>query len=144
MVLGQMLKKLRFVDRMRRFISVARLMKKFCRFVRAEMYRQIMGMSSIGSVNQTKLNLNTRRNHILRAAGSRLAIYGGGNLAFTHLKFDFGGYQYVLYMGHPSGIYVVKDGKLISNRTCNAGAEPINPRAFRGIETVMQIDGVDN
>jgi hypothetical protein len=68
-----------------------------------------------------------------------------GNSRFTHLKFNTGRYHYVLYQGSPSGIYVKKDGKVVSNRNCDPGtAEPINPRAFRGIKTVEPIDGIDN
>lgn len=68
-----------------------------------------------------------------------------GNIMFTHLKFNSGQYHYVLYQGFPSGIYVKKDGKLISNRTCEPEAyQPISPRALRGIKTVAPIDGIDN
>lgn len=68
-----------------------------------------------------------------------------GNLSFTHLKFDSGRYHYVFYQGDPSGIYIKKSGKLISNRTCDPGTyQPISPRAFRGIKTVAPIDGIDN
>jgi hypothetical protein len=45
----------------------------------------------------------------------------GGNLSFTHLKFDSGKYHYVLYQGDPSGIYIKRGGKVISNRTCDPG-----------------------
>ncbi len=68
-----------------------------------------------------------------------------GNITFTHLKFNFGKYNYVLYQGSPSGIYIKRNGKLISNRTCDPGDyQPISPRALRGIKTVAPIDGIDN
>ncbi|MGF6916696.1 hypothetical protein [Paraburkholderia sp. 40] len=68
-----------------------------------------------------------------------------GNLSFTHLKFSSGRYHYVLYQGFPSGIYVKKDGKIISNHICDVGVyQPISPRAFRGIKTAEPIDGIDN
>lgn len=68
-----------------------------------------------------------------------------GNSRFTHFKFNSGRYNYVLYQGSPSGIYVKKDGKVVSNRSCDPGTDgPINPRAFRGIKTVEPIDGIDN
>jgi hypothetical protein len=51
----------------------------------------------------------------------------------------------VLYQGNPSGIYIKRDGKVISNRTCDPGtSQPFSPRAFRGIKTVTPIDGIDN
>jgi hypothetical protein len=68
-----------------------------------------------------------------------------GNLRFTHLKFSSGSYHYVVYQGSPSGIYVKKKEKVISNRVCDPGTDqPISPRAFRGIKTVAPIDGIDN
>jgi len=68
-----------------------------------------------------------------------------GNINFSHLKFYSGRYHYVLYQGDPSGIYIKKRGKVISNRTCDPGTyQPISPRAFRGIKTVAPIDGIDN
>jgi hypothetical protein len=45
----------------------------------------------------------------------------GGNLNIRHLKFASGQYQYVLYRGSVSGIYVKKGGKLISNYVCSPG-----------------------
>ncbi|WP_157874729.1 hypothetical protein [Paraburkholderia atlantica] len=68
-----------------------------------------------------------------------------GNVSFTHLKFMSGRYQYVLYQGFPSGIYIKRGGKTISNHICDDGAyQPINSRVFRGIKTVEPVDGIDN
>lgn len=68
-----------------------------------------------------------------------------GNANFTHLKFNSGGFHYVLYQGDSSGIYVKRNGRVISSRRCDSGVyQPISPRAFRGIETVPPIDGIDN
>lgn len=68
-----------------------------------------------------------------------------GNVSFTHVKFRSGAYDYVLYQGHPSGVYVVKGGRLVANHVCQAGDyASISPRAFRGIETVDPVDGIDN
>lgn len=68
-----------------------------------------------------------------------------GNINFTHLKFKCGKYDYVVYQGFPSGIYIKKGGKLVSNRICEHGSyQKISPRALRGIETVAPIDGIDN
>jgi len=68
-----------------------------------------------------------------------------GSVTFTHLKFYSGRYHYVLYQGDPSGIYIKRGGKVVSNRTCDPGAyQPVSPRAFRGIKTVAPIDGIDN
>lgn len=64
-----------------------------------------------------------------------------GSITFTHLKFYSGRYHYVLYQGDPSGIYIKRGGKVVSNRTCDPGAyQPVSPRAFRGIKTVAPID----
>jgi hypothetical protein len=69
----------------------------------------------------------------------------GGNLNIRHLKFASGQYQYVLYQGSVSGIYVKKGGKLIWNYVCSPGVyQVISPRAFRGIETVAPISGIDD
>lgn len=74
-----------------------------------------------------------------------IADISNGSLSFIHLKFNSGGYHYVLYQGDPSGIYVKRNGKIISNRTCNPGTyQPISPRALRGIKTVTPVDGIDN
>jgi hypothetical protein len=68
-----------------------------------------------------------------------------GNLNFTHIKFNSGNYNYVVYQGFPSGVYVKKSGKLVSNLFCEKGIyQRISPRAFRGIKTVAPVDGIDN
>ncbi|MEM5299652.1 hypothetical protein VSR82_35775 [Burkholderia sp. JPY481] len=68
-----------------------------------------------------------------------------GSVNFSHLKFNSGHYQYVLYQGFPSGIYVKRDGKTISNHTCDDGTyQQFSPRAFRGITTLATVDGIDN
>jgi len=67
-----------------------------------------------------------------------------GNVSFTHVKFRSGAYDYVLYQGHPSGVYVVKGRRLVGNHVCQAGDYvSISPRAFRGIETVDPVDGIE-
>ncbi|MFM0550046.1 hypothetical protein P0D69_03600 [Paraburkholderia sediminicola] len=69
----------------------------------------------------------------------------GGNLSFTHFKFSSRSYHYVLYQGDPSGIYIKRNGKVVSNRICDPGTyQPISPRVLRGVETVPAIDGIDN
>ncbi|MFM0226318.1 hypothetical protein [Paraburkholderia dipogonis] len=69
----------------------------------------------------------------------------GGNLSFTHFKFSSGSYHYVLYQGDPRGIYIKRNGKVVSNRICDPGTyQPISPRAFRGVKTVPAIDDIDN
>lgn len=69
----------------------------------------------------------------------------GGNLSFIHFKFSSGSYHYVLYQGDPDGIYIKHNGKVISSRICDPGIyQWISPRAFRGVETVPPIDGIDN
>jgi len=68
----------------------------------------------------------------------------GGNLNIRHLKFTNGKFNYVIYQGDVSGIYVKKNGKTISNLTCQDGKyQTISPRALRGIKTVAPIDGID-
>jgi len=60
-----------------------------------------------------------------------------GNVQSTHLKFKSGAYDYVIYSGFPSGLYVKKHGELLSNLFCESGDyQEINRRAFRGIPTV--------
>lgn len=66
------------------------------------------------------------------------------NFNSTHLKFSVGQYRYVLYEGALNGIYIKKNGKLISKHVCNAGVyQAISPRALRGIKTVAPIEGLD-
>ena len=68
----------------------------------------------------------------------------GGNLNLVHLKFKSGGYDYVVYQGDVSGVYVKKKGKTVGNLICDAGNyQSINPRAMRGIKTTPPTDGVD-
>ncbi|MDN7701595.1 MULTISPECIES: hypothetical protein [Burkholderia] len=68
-----------------------------------------------------------------------------GSLSFVHVKFRIGKYDYVIYQGSPSGVYVKKNGDLVSNRVCDHGDYPLlSRRVFRGIVTVPIVDGVDN
>jgi len=68
-----------------------------------------------------------------------------GNLNFTHIKFNSGKFNYVVFQGFPSGIYIKKSGKLLSSRFCDKGIyQSVSPRAFRGIETVAPVDEIDN
>ncbi|MGF6244213.1 hypothetical protein P3T42_005978 [Paraburkholderia sp. GAS38] len=68
----------------------------------------------------------------------------GGNLNIVHLKFRSGGYDYVVYQGDVSGVYVKKNGKTVANLTCDAGIyQTLSPRAMRGIKTTPPVDGVD-
>lgn len=69
----------------------------------------------------------------------------GGNLNIVHLKFKSGKYDYVIYQGDVSGVYVKKNGKTVANLTCGAGDyKTISPRAKRGIETVPPVDDIDD
>jgi len=71
-------------------------------------------------------------------------IYAG-NLNFIHIGFRLGGYDYVIYQGSPSGVYVKKHGNLVSNHMCGEGIyQQINYRVFRGIVTGASIDEMDN
>jgi len=68
-----------------------------------------------------------------------------GSVNSTHLKFKSGGYDYVLYDSSMSGIYVKKNGKIISNLICEPGIyNKISPRAFRGIKTTPPVNGIDD
>jgi hypothetical protein len=68
-----------------------------------------------------------------------------GNISSTHLKFQAGRYDYVLYQGDVSGIYVKRNYKTVSNRMCDLGSvQRLNHRAFRGIQTVAPIDEIDD
>lgn len=68
----------------------------------------------------------------------------GGNLNIVHLKFKSGSYNYVLYQGNVSGVYVKENGKIVANLMCGSGGyKTISPRAMRGIDTVPPVDGVD-
>ncbi|MDR6393131.1 hypothetical protein [Paraburkholderia phenoliruptrix] len=68
-----------------------------------------------------------------------------GNVQTTHLKFKSGRYNYVVYSGFPSGLYVKKDGRIISNLICDSGGyESISPRAFRGIPVKPPQGNIDN
>lgn len=69
----------------------------------------------------------------------------GGNLNIAHLKFRSGKYDYVIYQGNVSGVYVKKNGQRVVNLTCDAGDyQTISPRAKRGIETVPPVDDIDD
>ncbi|WP_156432240.1 hypothetical protein [Burkholderia latens] len=68
-----------------------------------------------------------------------------GNLDYVHVKFKSGIYNYVIYQGDRSGVYVKKNGILVSNRVCENGVyQKLNNRVFRGIRTVPLVDGVDD
>ncbi|EDT43673.1 hypothetical protein BamMEX5DRAFT_0560 [Burkholderia ambifaria MEX-5] len=68
-----------------------------------------------------------------------------GSANFVHVKFRSGRYDYVIYQGSPSGVYVKKNGDLVSNHACKHGDYPLlSRRAFRGITTVPVVDDLDN
>ncbi|WP_175003628.1 hypothetical protein [Burkholderia lata] len=68
-----------------------------------------------------------------------------GNLNFIHIKFRTGVYDYVIYQGSPSGVYVKKHGRLVSNHMCAQGMyQQLNQRIFRGLRTASPVSGVDD
>jgi hypothetical protein len=68
-----------------------------------------------------------------------------GNLNYTHIKFKSGEYNYVIYQGMPNGLYIKKNGKLVSNLICEQGIyQHLGQRAYRGIQTAPPVDGIDN
>ncbi|MGX6998919.1 hypothetical protein [Caballeronia sp. KNU42] len=70
--------------------------------------------------------------------------FSGGSVNSTHLKFNAGGYDYVVYQSATSGVYVKKDGKTIANFSCDDGDyQQISPRTMRGIKTVEPDDNDD-
>ena len=74
-----------------------------------------------------------------------LSNISGGNLNIEHLKFNSGKYNYVVYDGDISGVYVRKNGKTLANLQCEAGIyQHFSPKISRGITTVDPMDGVDN
>lgn len=67
-----------------------------------------------------------------------------GDAQYTQLKFRQNGFNYVVYQGIPSGIYVKRNGRTIFNRVCGNGKyQALNQRVYRGMETVPPEDGVD-
>ncbi|WP_454763515.1 hypothetical protein [Cupriavidus campinensis] len=69
----------------------------------------------------------------------------GGNLNFTNIKFRSGDYDYVIYDGNNSGIYVLRAGKTVVNLRCKSETvQGLNSRAFRGIETVPPDPDIDD
>lgn len=68
-----------------------------------------------------------------------------GNIDLTHIKFRSGSYDYVIYQGFPSGLYVKHDGKLVFNHQCDDGIyQQLNQRIFRGLETVAPDSSIDD
>ncbi|MCC8403888.1 hypothetical protein LJ655_18675 [Paraburkholderia sp. MMS20-SJTN17] len=68
-----------------------------------------------------------------------------GSVSFTHVKFKSGEYNYVIYQGFPSGLYIKRKGKLVSNLTCGDGIyQRLSQRAYRGMRTAPPVAGVDN
>ncbi len=68
-----------------------------------------------------------------------------GSVKVKHLKFRPGRYDYVIYSGFPSGLYIKEDGKITSNLICDSGGyESISPRAFRGIPTKPPQGDIDD
>jgi hypothetical protein len=68
-----------------------------------------------------------------------------GNAQSTHFKFRSGGYDYVIYSGFPSGLYVKNAGKIVSNMPCDPGGyESMSPRAFRGIPSKPPQSDIDD
>lgn len=68
-----------------------------------------------------------------------------GNVQSTHFKFRLGGYDYVIYSGFPSGLYVKNAGKIVSNMLCDPGDyESMSPRAFRGIPSKPSQSDIDD
>ncbi|WP_250460490.1 MULTISPECIES: hypothetical protein [unclassified Caballeronia] len=95
-----------------------------------------------GTVNQ----LDLQYPDVPLSPRHRIAISdtSGGNAQYTHVKFRQSGFDYVLYQGFPSGLYVKKNGRTVFNKTCQPGEfQKLSQRAYRGIETVAPQDGVD-
>lgn len=68
-----------------------------------------------------------------------------GNVQSTHLKFKSGGYDYVIYSGFPSGVYVKKRGKVVLNRVCDSGIyTSLSSRIFRGVPNVPPASNNDD
>jgi hypothetical protein len=73
-----------------------------------------------------------------------ISDFSGGSVNSTHLKFNSGGYVYVVYQSATSGVYVKKNGKTVVNLSCDDGYyQQISPRAMRGIKTVAPDDNDD-
>ncbi|WP_459619474.1 hypothetical protein [Burkholderia sp. 3C] len=71
-------------------------------------------------------------------------IYGG-NLNFIHIKFKSDVYDYVVYKGFPSGVYVLREGRLVVNMACDRGVSAgLNENMFNGLITVPPVAGVDD
>jgi len=69
----------------------------------------------------------------------------GGNVNYVHIKFKSGKYNYVVYQGLPSGLYIKKNGRLVSNLVCDQGIyQQLSRRAYRGMRTAQPVEGVDN
>jgi hypothetical protein len=69
----------------------------------------------------------------------------GGSLNFIHIKFKSGEYDYVIYHGSLSGLYVKKKQQTISKFICEPGIyQRINRRVYRGVRTVPPVVGVDD
>ena len=69
----------------------------------------------------------------------------GGSLNFVHIKFKSGEYDYVIYHGSLSGLYVKKKQQTISKFICEPGIyQRINRRVYRGVRTVPPVVGVDD
>lgn len=68
-----------------------------------------------------------------------------GGVKYTHVKFRSGRYDYVIYQGFPSGLYIKNGGRLVSNLICEPGDyQQLSSRAYRGMRTVLPVDGIDN
>lgn len=68
-----------------------------------------------------------------------------GNANYVHVKFKSGEYNYVIYQGVSNGLYIKKNGRLISNLICGQGIyQQLSQRAYRGILTAQPVDGIDN
>ncbi|MEK6425318.1 MAG: hypothetical protein V4801_37555 [Burkholderia gladioli] len=95
-----------------------------------------------GSPNKIELKYPKRRTPPGRMF--ELSHIYGGNLNFLHIKFKSGHFNYVVYRGFPSGVYVLKDGRLISNIACERGVSGgVNKHIFRGLITVPPVREID-
>ncbi|MGX6998920.1 hypothetical protein [Caballeronia sp. KNU42] len=73
-----------------------------------------------------------------------ISDFYGGSLNSVHLKFKLGNYTYVVYQSATSGVYVVKNGRVVRNLSCDSGQyRQISPKATRGIKTVAPDENDD-
>lgn len=111
--------------------------------------RKIISVCAVGNISpingyvkyrfgdMNKVELNYPHGPYTPERHFSIAEVNEGSYKLTHLRFRSGAYNYVIYDGPSSGLYIKKGGKMILNLICESGDYSwLSPRVFHGIPSM--------